>query len=1364
METNNEKIKNPKSIVSLGFSITAIVTTIIAVPIGLTIFERSYGSQVYGNVDKNQVVNLKTEATFSEEDFINAVNNLKIFDKYKNLSAKTALALAKNPSYSFNFLQAFDFSPITKHRFRVVLNIENASVSGSEVKNVVVFAHSDQLKLTYSKKTDLKGFAASDTSDGNLVNFQIDLAKSSLSVSGSKSANLTASEVAFKVDNDFQTAYKKTRSLSQAFSDASLENGLSYNLVNNLGLPTILEKGYVLAPKTSVNEKAKQEKLVKIGEEDNKRVEKLLKVQNLVFKNLDDKNGTLSITFELFDPSGKLVKEFDFPVTGIKKLEYDVEKAEKDILAKVKEFVQVKPFVQIALVRDNLSLAETVYKTDNNPTNLAKVLAKSAKTETPKSEKTPVSVQNFQDSGTNSEQSGTDTSKSPEKPKTESEKPKETEKVEINREDFSSFFELKSKLIEIPEFKGYFVEISSVDFAKNLSQEEKDKLLKDHQVSLDVNFSIKKQLDIQAPYLESEFVKSNYSPVLKTSVTKIGKGNNSKLVLLDLGSFKTNIKVQVDYNKYERKLLEVALKQNPDVDLPNLDKIDPKDPKFNGLNLLKTTVKFRKKLDAPPLTLGKIKDLVSEVVDDAKAGKTFEDVARKLYLLDFGSNPEDLETLNKFKEKYADKFKKVETKTVENKKEDKEKTQESEAQPPQTGSAPNSQATESATQAPASAPNTTTQSTSTTIVATRFQEENQKSQANSEVKKPKIKTFEETGIGTKLWQFLQKSNYSELGDVSFNYDVVKKSDKQIDVVLQITDSNKKPVGNAVFSIENLVDDQGFDFLMRNNPVVFFDFRTRNTQAKKITSLNREDIQVDVNPKYELDEPGVPGVGVPGVGVPGVGVPGVGVPGVGVPGVGVPGVGVPGVGVPGVGVPGVGVPGVGVPGVGVPGVGVPGVGVPGVGVPGVGVPGVGVPGVGVPGVGVPGVGVPGVGVPGVGVPGVGVPGVGVPGVGVPGVGVPGVGVPGVGVPGVGVPGVGVPGVGVPGVGVPGVGVPGVGVPGVGVPGVGVPGVGVPGVGVPGVGVPGVGVPGVGVPGVGVPGVGVPGVGVPGVGVPEVGGRINFSSGNFIEPDGNGITIQKAIMFGKGQQKPLKKGLVLLAFVVPNLNDKKKHYLLSSKEGKGLFIIKTKLGSQEKVVIGLDQNQNQNQNGNRSTSGVGAGKNASSAIAGLISDVEGNAEGLFKIKEEEEGKGKVELVPPFDFGIFSQKNISLTDKPKDFDLIKEGSLLFLSIFRDGDKYEFSLSSGNANYELQKITSKLNLGTYNYNKLYGENLNWSFLGPRPDKQSHQPKAWEYPEPNSKIVASGFAVYDSEEIIKDRETVNKLTDNFIRHFKNKK
>ncbi|AJR12492.1 Uncharacterised protein [Mesomycoplasma dispar] len=874
---NDKNIKNGKTIISTGFSVTAILTTIVAVPIGLTIFERSYGSQVYGNVDKNQVVNLKTETTFSEEDFINAVNNLKIFDKYKNLSAKTALALAKNPSYSFNFLQAFDFSPITKHRFRVVLNIENASVSGSEVKNVVVFAHSDQLKLTYSKKTDLRGFAATDTSDGNLVNFQIDLAKSNLTVSGSKSANLIASEVAFKVDNDFQTAYKKTRSRSQAFSDALLENGLSYNLVNNLGLPTILEKGYVLAPKTSLNEKAKQEKLVKIGEDENKRVENLLKVQNLVFKNLDDKNGTLSITFELFDKSGKLVQEFDFPITGIKKLEYDVKKAEKDILAKVKEFVQVKPFVQLALVRDKLSLAETIYKSDTNPANLAKVLAKFGKSQTPKAEKTPVSVQEFQDSG----QSGTDAGKSSEKPgekpsdapKTEPktpEKSKETEKVEINREDFSSFFNLKSKVIPVSELDSYFIEVNSINFAKNLTKEQTDKLLQDQKVSLEVNFSVKKQLNVQAPYLESEFVKSNYSPVLRTSLSRVGKGNNSKVVLLDLGSFKTNIDVQLDYNENQRKLLSSVLEKDPEKleKLENLENLNSESS--SNFDLLSTTFKFRKNPNEQLLTLEHVKSLVSEVVENAKNGKTFNDVAATLHFLDRGFQPKNSAELENYKKLYASKFDKEESKPKPEAEaaKPKPKPEPETAKPSENssqtagnaGNAGTNGSTESSSSSSASTPESATSASSTSssvsAVATTFQEAKESSPKTSkDDEKEIIKNWSFEGLGVKLWKFLQKSNYSVLGDTNIKYDVLKKNKEQIDVVLSFSPKTGKPsdLQNAqvVFSIKGLDDQPGYDFLRSYNPTVFFDFRKnheRNStgQIDKISALNRNDAVFLIN--------------------------------------------------------------------------------------------------------------------------------------------------------------------------------------------------------------------------------------------------------------------------------------------------------------------------------------------------------------------------------------------------------------------------------------------------------------------------------------------------------------------------------------
>ncbi|WP_341515852.1 P110/LppT family adhesin N-terminal domain [Mesomycoplasma ovipneumoniae] len=854
MLNKENKSKSIKTIISTGFSITAILTTIVAVPIGLTIFERSYSSQILGNVDKNEVVNLKTQSTFSEEDFIKALNELKLHDQYKNLSAKTALSLAKNPSYAFNFLNAYDFSPITKHNFRVVLDIEKASPSGTEVKNVVVYAHSDQFKLTYSKQTDLKGFAQSDKADGDLVGFQIDLEKSKLELTGTKNSNLVASEVAFKLDNDFQAFYKRTRSKSQAFSDALFQNGLAYNLVNTLGLPSILEKGYVLSPKTVENQKAKQEKIVMVGDSDTQRVDSLMKVENLVFKNLNDNAGTLSISFELKDPAGKLIKEFDFPILGIKKLSDDVKTVEEKILSQFSNFVQLKPLVQIALVKDNLSLAQIVYKTDNNPVNLATVLNKITQNSQQIGRQSQVSTQLFQDPGQNSQANNA--------------------KVDINRQDLSAFFDLKSEKFQVLGLDGYFVKINSIKLAENLTQAQKDKLVQENKVSFEVDFQIEKQLNIEAPYLESEFVKSNYSKVLESSLASLGKGNDSKFVLVDLGSSKSNVEVQLDYDENQRKVLNAVLEQNSEVDFTNLDKIDPQDPKFENFNPLAKTFEFKENPNGPKLTLEYVKSLVSEVVEDAKKQKTFTEVAKKLFILDLGMEPESASALQKYIDRNKPRFEPASKDTgsekpAEGEKTDEKKpegegvgagTQSAETQPPTGAAAPADSASGTGSGSPAPAQPavaTSTTAVQTTSSTTAFEDDSSAKTKDDSNTKTKTETNEVStfkGLGVELWAFLQKSNYSALGQTDYQAEVVKKSDSQIDVILSFgpkteteqKDSNPK----AIFSITQLENDADYDVLRSYNPTVFFDFRQNqktdgSDKITKIQPLNRGDVTIDL---------------------------------------------------------------------------------------------------------------------------------------------------------------------------------------------------------------------------------------------------------------------------------------------------------------------------------------------------------------------------------------------------------------------------------------------------------------------------------------------------------------------------------------
>ncbi|WP_337903534.1 P110/LppT family adhesin N-terminal domain [Mesomycoplasma ovipneumoniae] len=1133
------KIKNAKTIISTGFSITAILTTIVAVPIGLTIFERSYSSQIFGNVDKNEVVSLKTQTTFSEEDFINALNNLKLHDEYKNLSAKTALALAKNPSYAFNFLNAYDFSPITKHNFRVVLDIEKANPSGTEVKNVVVYAHSDPLKLTYSKQVDLKGFAQSDKADGDLVGFQIDLEKSKLELSAAKSSNLTASEVAFKLDNDFQASYKISRSKSQAFSDALFQNGLTYNLVNTLGLPTILEKGYVLSPKTVENQKAKQEKIVMIGDSDTKRVDSLTNVKNLVFKNHDDKAGTLSISFELIDPTGKIVKEFDFPILGIKKLSVDVKDVEKQILSQFSDLVQLKPLVQLALVKDNQSLAQTIY-TDNKPVNLAALLSKITQNSQQIGRHNQVSTQLFQDPGQNSQAND--------------------DKVEINRQDFSTFFNSKSDRIQVPGFDGYFVEINKIDLAKNLSQEQKDKLLKENKVSFEVDFQIKKQLNIEAPYLESGFVKSNYPKVLESSLATLGKGNDSKFVLIDLGSSKSTLEVQLDYDENQRKLLNSALKQNPQIDFSNLDKIDFEDPKIQNLNPLAKTFEFKENPNGPKLTLEYVKSLVTEVVEDAKQQKTFDQVARKLYFLDHGYQPEDVAKLEEYKQKYSAMFSKGEKKSEEkDKKEEKPEQDQTGTTPPNTNSAQpstsdqassapqtptdgltetNSQTTtDGSTGAAASAATPTPTPAATPVAAAAFQDLPQETSTQTQTDE-KAKTPEKTettdGLGIKLWSFLQKSNYPELENSDVSYDVVKNSNSQIDVVMSFSpkttgETTTKPA-KLIFSIQNLEDNQSYDYLVKYNPLLLFDFRknqkTENGTVSKISSLNRTDVEIELNSKITEETEQAEEAQEEEMSMS--------------------------------------------------------------------------------------------------------------------------------------------------------------------------------------------------------------TSMPVADAAQTSQTTTPTPVQNTATPEDGIILKKPVILGNGTQPTLKNGVVMLAFSLKNITKNKKTHLLSSKDGRGLFISKLDFNKKETLVIGLDQN------GSQAASGAQA-----IPVVGLISGVQGNAVGLFEIKDNL-SKLEKSNIASLDFDVFSQKNINLTNQSANFDLLKEDDLLFLTISKKDTNYTFTLSSSR-NPLSQKIVSNLNLEDTNP-QLFNGHLDWSYLGPNPADKS-----------DSTVTVRGLAIYDSIDSANQESISQELTNAFI-------
>ncbi|MHA0284086.1 P110/LppT family adhesin N-terminal domain, partial [Mesomycoplasma ovipneumoniae] len=964
------------------------------------------------------------------------------------------------------------------------------------------------------------------------------------------------------------------------------------NLVNTLGLPSILEKGYVLAPKTVENQKAKQEKIVMVGDSDNKRVDSLMKVENLVFKNLNDNAGTLSISFELKDPSGKLIKEFDFPILGIKKLSDDVKAVEQKILSQFSNFVQLKPLVQIALVKDNLSLAQIVYKTDNNPVNLATVLSKITQNSQQNGRQTQVSTQLFQDSDQNSQANNT--------------------KVDINRQDLSAFFNLKSEKFQVSGLDGYFVKINNIKLAENLTQAQKDKLVQENKVSFEVDFQIEKQLNIEAPYLESEFVKSNYPKVLESSLASLGKGNDSKFVLVDLGSSKANVEVQLDYDENQRKVLNAVLEQNSEVDFTNLDKIDPQDPKFENFNPLAKTFEFKENPNGPKLTLEYVKSLVSEVVEDAKKQKTFTEVAKKLFILDLGMEPESASALQKYidlnkprfeptsKDEGSEKPAEGEKKTEEGASATPEGTP-AESQPPATGATPPAATPTAPASPPAAAPAAgsvpaspapaagaaaTSTGAQTTSSTTAFQDDPTKT--NTETNE--VSTFK--GLGVELWAFLQKSNYSALGQTDYQAEVVKKSDSQIDVILSFgpkteteqKDSNPK----AIFSITQLENDVDYDVLRSYNPTVFFDFRQNQKtdgtdKITKIQPLNRDDVEIDlekdkenvatkdgllVKKAVEIKEvPAGPGQEKPAETQTTTAT---------------------------------------------------------------------------------------------------------------------------------------------------------------------------------------------------------------TTTTETTAPTTTTTTGTTTPTPTTTptetptptpTTTTTTVTDDSKKQILDSGVIFLAFQPRNISDNKKHYLISSKDGQGIFIKKTKLGEgkTEKFVLGLDQIKRDNK---------------PTSIVALISGADGEVDPRLEFKEQSSTSGSagtsgtseveniIQFLPLFSPDPFRQTNVN-KDETDDFDFIKDGDLIFLTILKNKSKWTFWLSSSKAkNPYNQRISSALDL-TFSFSDKT-KSLTWTHLGPKVEASSasggsgeaqNQTTTTETASP-TQILFKGFAVYDSPTLATNVETVSTLNNLFIKKF----
>ncbi|MDW2891291.1 hypothetical protein R7X07_02300, partial [Mesomycoplasma ovipneumoniae] len=436
-------------------------------------------------------------------------------------------------------------------------------------------------------------------------------------------------------------------------------------------------------------------------------------------------------------------------------------------------------------------------------------------------------------------------------------------------------------------------------------------------------------------------------------------------------------------------------------------------------------------------------------------------------------------------------------------------------------------ASSAAATAPAAAATSAAAAAATPVQASAFQDSPQETPTKTQTPE---KTEITDGLGIKLWSFLQKSNYPELENSDISYEVVKNSSSQIDVVMSF---NQKTTGETtsnpaklIFSIQNLEDNQSYDYLVKYNPLVLFDFRknqkTESGAVSKISSLNRTDIEIELNSKTIEETEVTEEVSMLASEPVAETVP----------------------------------------------------------------------------------------------------------------------------------------------------------------------------------------------------------------TSEATTTASTPAQNTANPQ-DGIILKKPVILGNGTQPALKNGVVMLAFSLKKIEKGKKTHLLSSKDGKGLFISKVEFNKRETLVIGLDQNG----------SDAASGEMAYPAV-GLISGVQGNALGFFEIKQS---KLERNATAPLDFEMFSQKNINLTNQSANFDLLKEDDLLFLTISKKDTNYTFTLSSSR-NPLSQKIVSNLNLED-SFPKLFNGHLDWSYLGPNPANES-----------GSTVTVRGLAIYDSVDLA-DQESISQvLTNAFIK------
>ncbi|WP_337898300.1 P110/LppT family adhesin N-terminal domain [Mesomycoplasma ovipneumoniae] len=331
---NFKHFTNKTSNIVIGISSLTLVSGLaISIPLGIYSYNRSYYQKLNEEI---QTLSLDQEQNPFKNGLAGLFDNLTVKDNFKNLTAFTALNLAKSKIYNFDLLSLIDLNKLYENEFQISYDLINAQVSGNSIKNIVLFLKSKNDNQIFSKAIDIKNFAEENKVAADFSKFEIDEEKSSINID---SKNLISfAEFKTKIQANF-SAFQETESQKFiAFEKALLALKGSYNFINNLGNPSFIRNGLTLEPTIVDN--------------------------NLSFFS---ENGKNYLNFDLIDGDKKTPIQLE--IKGIA--------TDQEIEAEVKSWlndelipeIKIKPQIQQNLVSKNLSLGSYLYSTQDDKTN-----------------------------------------------------------------------------------------------------------------------------------------------------------------------------------------------------------------------------------------------------------------------------------------------------------------------------------------------------------------------------------------------------------------------------------------------------------------------------------------------------------------------------------------------------------------------------------------------------------------------------------------------------------------------------------------------------------------------------------------------------------------------------------------------------------------------------------------------------------------------------------------------------------------------------------------------------------------------------------------------------------------------------------